>query len=40
MNTKRFCPDDGRIVSLELHLDEDASMGYEIGVGMWWRLIL
>lgn len=32
-----FNPDDGRIVSLELHLNADDAISHDVDVGMWWR---
>jgi len=35
--SRRFNPDDDRIVSLGLHLNLDREAGYAVDVGMWWR---
>jgi len=32
-----FNPSDDRIVALDLHLEQDDSLGYEVDVGIWWR---
>jgi len=32
-----FNPSDDRIVALDLHLEQDDSLGYEVHVGVWWR---
>lgn len=34
----RFSPQDGRVTRLDLHLTDDPAMGYDVDVGMWWRL--
>jgi hypothetical protein len=34
---RRFSPADDRIIDLELHLNPDETIGYDVNVGMWWR---
>jgi hypothetical protein len=34
---KPFDLNDGRIVSLQLHLNVSPTVGHAVDVGMWWR---
>lgn len=34
---KPFNPDDDRIVDLQMHLNVDDAVGYDVDVGVWWR---
>jgi hypothetical protein len=36
-SSRRFHPNDDRIVSLGLHLNLDRAAGYSVEVGMWWQ---
>jgi hypothetical protein len=32
-----YCPADDRITELEMHLNPDEAIGYDVKVGMGWR---